>query len=59
VRATDDSAGASLVPPSEPSVKPGIYATAVNIHNFHTRPVEFFKRAEEAPGGISGTPEDG
>src|SRR5260370_16896972 len=23
------------VPPSEPPVKPGNYATAVNIHNFH------------------------
>lgn len=27
--------GTSLNPPSEPPVKPGNYATAINIHNFH------------------------
>jgi hypothetical protein len=33
-------------PPSEPPVKPGNYATAINIHNFHpTATVEFRKKA--------------
>ncbi len=31
----DQSANPNLHPPSEPPVKPGNYATAVNIHNFH------------------------
>lgn len=33
-------------PPAEPPVKPGNYATAINIHNFHpTATVEFRKKA--------------
>jgi len=35
--------------PSEPPVKPGNYATAVNIHNFHTFPVFLCKKAVLAP----------
>jgi len=36
-------------PQSEPPVKPGNYATAVNIHNFHTFPVTICKKAVLAP----------
>lgn len=36
---------ANLHPPSEPPVKPGNYATAVNIHNFHHQPITFNKSA--------------
>ena len=37
---------AGQVPPSEPPVKPGNYATAVNIHNFHnTQSVTIAKKA--------------
>ena len=35
--------------PAEPPVKPGNYATAVNIHNFHTFDVRICKRAVIAP----------
>jgi len=38
----------AFAPPKEPPVKPGNYATAVNIHNFHNGPnatVEFCKKA--------------
>jgi hypothetical protein len=28
----------NIVPPTEPPVKPGNYATAINIHNFHAGP---------------------
>src|SRR5215831_4158638 len=31
----DQSAIPNLRPPSEPPVKPGNYATAINIHNYH------------------------
>ena len=37
-----------FTPPKEPQVKPGNYATAVNVHNFHNGPnatVEFCKKA--------------
>ena len=46
-------------PPAEPPVKPGNYATAVNIHNFHEFPVVIVKKAVVAnpegsdPGSIS------
>ena len=50
----------SLVPPSEPPVKPGNYATAVNIHNFHNgQTVPIAKKAvianteKQPPGQIS------
>jgi hypothetical protein len=50
----------SLVPPSEPPVKPGNYATAVNIHNFHNgQTVTIAKKAvianpeDQPPGAIS------
>ena len=50
----------NLVPPSEPPVKPGNYATAVNIHNFHNgHPVPIAKKAvianteKQPPGQIS------
>ncbi len=32
-------------PPQEPPVKPGNYATAVNIHNFHNADAVFVKKA--------------
>ena len=32
----DQSAIPNLRPPSEPPVKPGNYATAINIHNYHS-----------------------
>ena len=35
----------NLRPPSEPPVKPGNYATAINIHNFHQIPVTIQKSA--------------
>src|SRR6516225_7688711 len=35
----------NLRPPSESPVKPGNYATAVNIHNFHQIPVTIQKSA--------------
>lgn len=35
--------------PIEPPVKPGNYATAINIHNFHTFPVTICKKAVLAP----------
>jgi hypothetical protein len=35
--------------PSEPPVKPGNYATAINIHNFHTVNVGICKKAVLAP----------
>jgi len=38
-----------LGPQAEPPVKPGNYATAVNIHNFHTFPVNICKKAVLAP----------
>ncbi len=46
----------SLLPPLEPPVKPGNYATAVNIHNFHNTQVTISKKAvianpEGAPPG--------
>lgn len=48
------------VPPSEPPVKPGNYATAVNIHNFHNgQTVTIAKKAvianpeNQPPGQIS------
>ncbi len=51
----------SLQPPLEPPVKPGNYATAVNIHNFHNnQPVTVTKKAvianpeNQPPGQISG-----
>src|SRR2546428_12734842 len=46
-------------PPTEPPVKPGNYATAVNIHNFHEFPVVIVKKAVIAnpegsdPGPVS------
>lgn len=50
----------TLVPPSEPPVKPGNYATAVNIHNFHNdQTVTIAKKAvianpeNQPPGEIS------
>jgi hypothetical protein len=36
-------------PTREPAVKPGNYATAINIQNFHRFPVTFCKRAVLAP----------
>ena len=41
----DQPAIPSLKPPSEPPVKPGNYATAINIHNFHQIPVTIQKSA--------------
>ena len=38
-----------LGPTAEPGVKPGNYATAVNIHNFHQFSVTFCKKAVSAP----------
>jgi hypothetical protein len=38
-----------VAPQFEPPVKPGNYATAVNIHNFHTFPVNICKKAVLAP----------
>jgi hypothetical protein len=37
----------AFTPPKEPPVKPGNYATAVNVHNFHSSPngVVFCKKA--------------
>ena len=35
----------NLRPPSEPPVKPGNYAAAINIHNFHQIPVTIQKSA--------------
>lgn len=50
----------NLLAPSEPPVKPGNYATAVNIHNFHNnQPVTIAKKAvianseNQPPGQIS------
>jgi len=50
----------NLVPPSEPPVKPGNYATAVNVHNFHNgQTVTIAKKAvianpeDQPPGAIS------
>jgi hypothetical protein len=34
-----------FIPPQEPPVKPGNYATAVNIHNFHNADAVFAKKA--------------
>jgi hypothetical protein len=36
-------------PTREPAVKPGNYATAINVQNFHHFPVTFCKRAVLAP----------
>jgi hypothetical protein len=50
----------SVRPPSEPPVKPGNYATAINIHNFHQRLNALFcKKAvaalpEDVPPGQPG-----
>jgi hypothetical protein len=42
--------GQTIIGPQiEPPVKPGNYATAVNIHNFHTFPVTLCKKAVLAP----------
>ena len=38
-----------LGPQAEPPVKPGNYATAVNIHNFHAFQVNICKKAVLAP----------
>jgi hypothetical protein len=35
----------NLRPPSEPPVKPGNYATAINIHNFHLDQVAFIEKS--------------
>jgi len=35
--------------PSEPPVKPGNYATAINVHNYHTFDVALCKKAVLAP----------
>ena len=57
----DQSANANLQLPSEPPVKPGNYATAVNIHNFHqSQKAIILKRAlianpENQPLGQTGT----
>ncbi len=32
-------------PPHEPTVKPGNYATAINVHNYHLKPVTLRKKA--------------
>lgn len=53
------SPNANLVPPSETPVKPGNYATAVNIHNFHGVPATVAKKAviansESEPAGTIG-----
>lgn len=45
--AADGTAGSA--PTREPAVKPGNYATAINIQNFHRFPVTFCKRAVLAP----------
>ena len=56
----DQSANPNLHLPSEPPVKPGNYATAVNIHNFHQDQKAFIlKRAvianpeNQPPGQVS------
>ena len=57
----DQSANPNLHLPSEPPVKPGNYATAVNIHNFHqSQKAIILKRAlianpENQPLGQTGT----
>lgn len=43
----------SREPPREPPVKPGNYATAINIHNYHGGQVATFKKAIIANGMIS------
>ncbi len=42
-------AAAGAVPTREPAVKPGNYATAINVQNFHLFQVTFCKRAVLAP----------
>jgi hypothetical protein len=32
-------------PPHEPTVKPGNYATAINVHNYHLKPITLRKKA--------------
>ena len=34
-----------FVPPHEPTVKPGNYATAINIHNYYLKPTTLRKKA--------------
>ena len=46
----DESANPNLHPPSEPPLKPGNYATSINIHNFHLdQTATFSKTAIIAP----------
>ena len=58
----DQSANPNLHLPSEPPVKPGNYATAVNIHNFHQdQKAVILKRAvianpENQPPGLGSRP---
>jgi hypothetical protein len=39
-------------PPQEPPVKPGNYATAINIHNYHLKPTVFQRKSVVAGGAI-------
>jgi hypothetical protein len=39
-------------PPAEPPVKPGNYATAINIHNYHTKETSIATKAVVAGGQI-------
>jgi len=41
-----------FLPPVEPTVKPGNYATSVNIHNYHTKGFVIFKKAVVSGGPI-------
>jgi len=40
------------LPPVEPTVKPGNYATSINIHNYHTRGFVIQKKAVVSGGEI-------
>lgn len=59
IRLRSSSSDPTLVPPSETPVKPGNYATAVNIHNFHINKILIAKKAvianseNQQPGLIS------
>ncbi len=41
-----------FLPPVEPTVKPGNYATSVNIHNYHTKGFVILKKAVISGGRI-------
>ena len=53
---TTPSSSQLFPPPTEPAVKPGNYATAVNVHNFHRRDVVFVKKAVLALPELQGPP---